>query len=63
MSDNNDILPKLLEEWVKELKVEIKDIHKCGDVLRGEISNLRQEVATLTNLNTDMKEIKIIYTK
>lgn len=63
MSHNSEILPQLLEEWVKELKVEIVSINRCGNVLRSEINNLKQEVAILSNLNQDIAELKGTCTK
>jgi hypothetical protein len=44
MSDNNDILPQLLEE-------ELKSIRACNNELKREIGNLKQEIDKLSILN------------
>ena len=62
-SDNNVVLVHLLEEWVKEMKEEIKSIHRCGDTLRTEVSNLKQEVTKFSTLNDAFIESKLDCTK
>ena len=57
-TDNNVILIHLLEEWVKEMKEEIKHMHTCGDKLKKEVSNLTNEVNKISLISDSLTEVK-----
>lgn len=56
--DDKD-LKELLESWIKEIKIEITELNKCGNILNTEISNLKLTTGNLINMKSELlHEIK-----